>query len=86
MCSLLVSISGLLANEGDMIVTKLQCPIGFQGHHAILCNQNRYIFFLEFSGITEQFCIMSSCPWVQGKSDKIPPPEVCLWGRGIAIP
>ena len=44
------------------------------------------IYFLEFSGITEQFCIMSSRPWVQGKSDKIPSPEVCLWGRGIAIP
>ena len=61
MCGTQVLISGLLANEGDMLLTQLQCSVGCHGHHAILCNPNRFIFrktiFLTFSVPTEQFCI-----------------------------
>ena len=48
-----VSISGLLANVGDMLMTQLQCPMGCCGRRVILCNPNRFIFgdtiFLAFT-------------------------------------
>ena len=37
-------------------MTQLQCPMGCHGHHAILCNPNRYEF-LVFSGPIEQLSI-----------------------------
>ena len=63
-------------------MTQLQCPIGFHGHHAILCNPNRFIFgdnkfFLYLVVPLNNFAPMSNCPWVQGKSNK-PPPKVCV--------
>ena len=61
MCGTQVLILGLFAKEGDMLLTQLQCPMGCYGHHADLCNPNRFSFrdnvFLAFSGPTEQFCI-----------------------------
>ena len=61
----------------------LQCLIGCHGHHVILCNPSRFIF-----GDNKNFwylvATMSNCPWVQGKSNKHPPPpDVCVcWGGG----
>ena len=50
------------------------------GHHAIVCNPNWFIFkdniYLAFSGPTEQFTLMSNCPWVQVKFNK-PKPPLC---------
>ena len=50
------------------------------GHHAIVCNPNWFIFkdniYLAFSGPTEQFTLMSNCPWVQVKFNK-PKPHLC---------
>ena len=69
-------------------MTELQCPMGCHGHHAILCNRNRFIFreFKNFWYLVVQlnnFAPMSNCPWVQGKSyQPPPPPEVCVWGGG----
>ena len=89
LCGTHVSISGLLANEGDMLLTQLQCLMGCHGHRAILCYPHRFIFgdnfFFAFSGSTEQFCILELCPWVRGNPYKPPPPPsramyVCVWG------
>ena len=53
--------SGLFANEGDILLTQLQCSMGCHGNHAVLCNPDRFIFrdniFFAFSGRNEQFCI-----------------------------
>ena len=43
MCGTQVWISGLLANEGDMLLTQLQCPMGCCGYHAVVCNQNNIV-------------------------------------------
>ena len=69
-------------------MTQLQCPIGFHGHHAILCNPNRFIFGdnkknLYLVDPLNNFAPMGNCPWVQGKSNK-PPPEVCVCVGGGA--
>ena len=51
-----MTIPGLLANEGDMLLTQLKCPMGYHGHHAILCNSNRFNFenniYLARSGLS----------------------------------
>ena len=71
-------------------MTQLQCLMGCHGHHAILCNQNRFIFgdnknfwylLVPFNNIAS----MNNCPWVQGKSHKPPSPLlrcVCVGGGG----
>ena len=61
-------------------MTQLQCQMGCHGHHAILCNPNRFIF-----GDNKNFWhlvvpLNNFCPWLQGKSNKAPP-EVCVCGR-----
>ena len=72
-------------------MTQLQCPMGCHGHHAILCNLNRFIFgdnknFWYLVVPLNNFVSMNNCPWVQVKSNKPPPPppppEVCVGGRG----
>ena len=55
-------ISGLPANEGNMLLIQLQCLTGCHGHHAMSCNPNRVFLFLDniclpFSGPTEQLPI-----------------------------
>ena len=67
-------------------MTQLQCPMGCHGHHAILCNPNRFIFgdnknFWYLVVPLNIVAHMNNCPWVQGKSNK-PPPEVCGGGGG----
>ena len=70
-------------------VTQLQCPMGCHGHHAILCNPNRFMFgdntnFWYLLVPLNNFASVSNCPWGQGKSNKPtpPPPEVCVCGGG----
>ena len=63
-------------------MTQLQCAMGCHGHHAILCNPNRFIFrdnkkFWYLVVPLNNVASMNNCPWVQGKSNK-PPPEVCV--------
>ena len=85
MCSKQVLILGLLANDPATVP---------DGHHAILCNQNRFIFgdnknFSYLLVPLNNFASMNNCPWVQGKSNKPPPPSevcVCVGGGGIVIP
>ena len=59
MCGTQVSILGLLANERDMPLTQIQCPMGCHGHRENLCNRNRFSFgnniFLALSDLTKQF-------------------------------
>ena len=68
-------------------MTQLQCHMGCHGHHAILCNPNRFIFgdnmnvwYLVVP--LNNFASMNNCPWVQGKSNKpLPLPRcVCVGG------
>ena len=52
------------------------------GHHAMLCNPDRFIFgdnknFWYLVVPLNNFESMNNCPLVQGKSNK-PPPEVCV--------
>ena len=72
-----------------MRLTQLQCPMGCHGHHAILCNPNRFIFvdniFWYLVVPLNNFESMSYYPWVQGKSNKspLPPPHPgCVCGGG----
>ena len=64
-------------------VTQLQFPVGCHGHHAILCNPNRFIF-----GDNKNFWYLvvpsvSNYPRVQGKSNLSPRPRcVCVGGGG----
>ena len=88
-----MSISGLLANEGDMLLTQLQCLIGCHGHHSILCNPNSCIFgdniFWHLVIPLNNFAFISNCLWMQGKSNKPPIPTrgVCGGGRvRIVVP
>ena len=88
MCSMQVLILCLLANDPATV------PMGCHGHHAILCNPNRFIFgdnmnFWYLLVPLNNFASMNNCPWVQGKSNKPPPPSrgVCVGeGGGIVIP
>ena len=55
-------------------MTQLQYPMGCQGHHAILCNPNRFMFgdnknlwYLVVPLIN--FASISNCPWVKVKSN-----------------
>ena len=66
-------------------MTQLQCPIGCHGHHAVLCNPNRFIFgdnknFWYLVVPLNNFASMNYCPWVQGKSNRPPPPS-----RGVFV-
>ena len=68
-------------------MTQLQCPIGCHGHHAILCNPNMFIFGdnknLWYLVVPlNNFASMNNCPWVQGKSNKPPPPSRGVCGEG----
>ena len=70
-------------------MTQLQCPMGCHGHQAILCNPNRFIIgdnnnFWYLVVPLNNFASMNNCPWVQGKSNKPPPPSrcVCVGERG----
>ena len=69
-------------------MTQLQCQMGCHGHHAILCNSNRFIFgdnknFWYLVVPLNNFTSMNNCPWVQGKSNKpLPSRGVCEGGRG----
>ena len=61
-------------------MTQLQCPMGCHGHHAILCNPNRFIFgdnknFWYLVVPLNNFASMNNCPWVQGKWNKPSPPS-----------
>ena len=76
-------------------MTQLQYPMGCHGHHAFLCNPNRFIIrdnknFWYLVVQLNYFASMSNCPLVQSKSNKPPsPPEMCVLGGGggqIAIP
>ena len=75
-------------------MTQLQCPMGYHGYHAVLCDPNRFIFgdniFLGFIVVPlNNFASMSNCPWVQGKSNSLitTPPKVCVGGWGqIVVP
>ena len=72
-------------------VTQLRFPVGCHGHHAILCNPNRFIFgdnknFWYLVVPLNNFASVSNCPRVHGKSNK-PPSDVCVCvGGGIVIP
>ena len=62
-------------------MTELQCLMSCHGHHAILCNPNRFIFgdnkiFWYLVVPLNNSASMSNCPLVQIKSIS-PPPEVC---------
>ena len=55
-----MSILGLLANEGGgHVYDPFTVLMGCHGHHAILCNPNRFIIgdniFLAFRGPTEEY-------------------------------
>ena len=68
-------------------MTQLQCPMGCHGHHAILCNPNRFIFgdnknFWYLVVPLTNSASMNNCPWVQGKSNKPPPPPKVRVGGG----
>ena len=74
-------------------MTQLQCPMGCHGHHAILCNPNRFIFgdnknswYLVVP--LNNFASMNNRPWMQGKSNKTLPLPRCVCGGegGIVIP
>ena len=78
-----MSIFGLLANDPAAV------PNGCNGHHAILCNPNRFILgdnknFYYLVVPLSNFASMNNCPWVKGKSNKPPPPsgDVCVWEGG----
>ena len=67
-------------------MTQLQRQMGCHGHHAILCNPNRFIYgdnknvwYLVVQ--LNNFASMSNCPCVQGNK---PPPSrgVCVCGGG----
>ena len=56
---------------------------GCRGHHAILCNPNKFIFgdnqiFLYLVVPWNNFASMSNCALMQSKSNKPPSPEVCV--------
>ena len=56
-------------------MTQLQCLMGCHGHHAILCNPNRFIFgdnknFWYLVVPLNDFTSMNNCLLVQGKSNK----------------
>ena len=58
-------------------MTQLQCMMGCHGHHAILCNQNRFIHrdnkkFWYLVVPLNNFASIINCPWVQGKLNKAP--------------
>ena len=83
MCGTQMSIFGLLANDPATVSD------GCHGHHAVLCNTNR--FFVGdnmnywYSVVQlKNFASMSNCPLVQNKSYKPPPPSqgVCVGGGG----
>ena len=68
-------------------MTQLQCPMGCHGHHAFLCNPNRFIFRDNMNVCylvvpLNNFAPMNNCPWLQGKSNKpLPLPRcVCVGG------
>ena len=66
-------------------MTQLQCSMGCHGHHAVLCNPNRFIFgdnknFWYLVVPFNNFAPMNNCSWVQGKSNKPPSRGVCVYG------
>ena len=72
-------------------MTQLQFLMGCHGHHAILCNPNRFIFgdnmnvwylVVPLNNVAS----MNNCPWVQGKSNKPLPLPRCVCVGGIVIP
>ena len=68
-------------------MTHLQCPMGCHGHHAFLCNPNRFIFGDNMNvwylvAPLNNFASMNNCPWLQGKSNKPLPLPRCVCGGG----
>ena len=82
MCGTQVSILGLLANDPATV------PNGLPWTSCNLCNPNRVLFrdnktFWYLVVPLNNFASMSDCPWVQGKSNKLPLPRcVCVGGGG----
>ena len=73
-------------------MTHLQCPMGCHGHHAFLCNPNRFISGDNMNvwylvAPLNNFASMNNCPWLQGKSNKPLPLSRCVCGGGgVVIP
>ena len=62
-----------------MLLTQLQSRMGCHGHHAILCNPNRFIFvdniIWHLVVPLNNFASMNDCLLVQGKSTMHPLPN-----------